>query len=319
MARSSSVGLILAVTSAVTFGTAGTFATSLIDTGWTPGAAVIARITVAAVVLMVPALVQLRGRWGLIRRGLPTLLPFGLLAVAGAQLFFFNAVEHLSVGVALLLEYSGTLLVVLWMWLRHHQRPSRLAVAGGVLALAGMVLVLDLTGAQRVDLVGVLWGLGAAVGLATYFVTSARTDDPLPPLVTAWGGMVVAGLALGLAAVCRLLPFRATAADTRLAGHEVSWVVPVLGVSLVAAVTAYVTGVAATRRLGARLASFVGLAEVLSAVLIAWAALGQRPGLLQAVGGIIVLGGIALVRAGEPTPGEALASPEAVELPPVPA
>ena len=56
----------------------------------------------------------------------------------------------------------GTLFVVGWVWLRHGQRPRRLTVIGGVLALAGLVLVLDLTGSQRVDLVGVLWGLAAA-------------------------------------------------------------------------------------------------------------------------------------------------------------
>ena len=77
---------------------------------------------------------------------------------------------------ALLLEYSGTLLVVLWMWLRHGQRPRRLTVVGGLLAMVGLVLVLDLTGSQRVDLVGVLWGLGAATGLATFFVLSGRAE-----------------------------------------------------------------------------------------------------------------------------------------------
>ena len=112
--------------------------------------------------LTVPALLQLRGRWGLLRRSLLPVLAYGLVAVAGCQLFFFNAVEHLSVGVALLLEYSGTLLVVLWLWLRHGQRPRRLTVFGGVLSIGGLALVLDLTGEQHVDLVGVLWGLAAA-------------------------------------------------------------------------------------------------------------------------------------------------------------
>src|SRR3989442_8047428 len=110
--RASSAGLGLALLSAATFGTSGTFAASLMAAGWSPGAAVAARIGIAALVLTIPALVQLRGRWGMVRRSLPAVLGYGLFAVAGAQLFFFNAVEHLSVGVALLLEYSGTLLVV---------------------------------------------------------------------------------------------------------------------------------------------------------------------------------------------------------------
>ena len=78
-----------------------------------------------------------------------------------------------------------------------------------------------------------------------------------------------------------------------------SWVVPVVGLSLVAAAIAYASGIAATRLLGARVASFVGLTEVLFAVLIAWVLLGQAPGAVQAVGGVVVLAGIALVRVGD--------------------
>ncbi len=64
--------------------------------------------------------------------------------------------------------------------------------------------------------------------------------------------------------------------------HRLSWIVPIIGLSLVAAAIAYASGIAATRRLGAKLASFVGLTEVLFAVLFAWAFLGQAPGAMAA-------------------------------------
>jgi drug/metabolite transporter (DMT)-like permease len=251
-------------------------------------------------VLTIPAVLQLRGKWGLLRRDLPAILAYGLLAVAGAQLFFFNAVDHLSVGVALLLEYSGTLLVVGWAWLRYGQRPRRLTILGGVIAIAGLVLVLDLTGSQHVDGVGVLWGLGAATGLAAYFVLSSRVDGGLPPIAMAWAGMVVGGVALLAAGLTGVIALRASTADADFNGHHTSWVVPVLGLSLIAAVVAYAAGIGAARRLGARLASFIGLSEVLAAVIFAWLLLGQRPSVLQGVGGVVVLAGIALVRADEP-------------------
>ncbi|MFN2563139.1 MAG: DMT family transporter [Jatrophihabitans sp.] len=298
--RGASVGLGLAVLSATTFGTSGSFAASLMAAGWSPGSAVTVRIGLAAVVLTVPAVLQLRGRWGLLRRDLPAILAYGLLAVAGAQLFFFNAVDHLSVGVALLLEYSGTLLVVGWAWLRHGHRPRRLTVLGAALAIAGLVLVLDLTGSQHVDGVGVLWGLGAATGLAAYFVLSSRVDGGLPPIAMAWAGMVVGGTVLLLAGLTGVIALRASTADADFNGSHTSWIVPVLGLSLIAAVVAYAAGIGAARRLGARLASFIGLTEVLAAVLFAWLLLGQRPSVLQGVGGVVVLAGIALVRADEP-------------------
>jgi drug/metabolite transporter (DMT)-like permease len=294
--------------SAATFGTSGSFADSLIAAGWTPGAAVIARVAIAALVLTVPALLQMRSGhadWASVR----TIGLYGAIAVAGAQLCYFNALAHLSVGVALLLEYSGILLVVVWGWMRHGHRPSRLTAAGGGAAIAGLVLVLDLAGAHRLDAVGALWGLGAAVGLAAYFILSAETDESVPPLVMAWGGLVVGGSVLALASLSGLLSLHATFTAVTLLGRQVSWIIPVVGLALIAAVVAYVAGIAAVRLLGSRLASFVGLAEVLFAVVFAWLLLEQRLDATQLAGGALVVAGIALVRLDEmrhPAPVDAI-------------
>lgn len=292
------LGLGLAVISAATFGTAGTFADSLMAIGWTPGAVVTFRVVLAALLLTVPGLRALRGRWHEVRAASRAILAFGLVAVAGCQWFFFNAVQRLDVGVALLLEYSGILLVVAFLWVRHGQRPGRLTVIGGVAALVGLVLVLNpTTGAM--DPIGVLWGLLAGTGLATYFVISSRAEDTVPPIALAWAAMVVGAATLIVLDLAGALPFRLKTADVVLFHDHVSWIVPVAGLSLVAAAIAYATGIAATRLLGARVASFVGLTEVLFAVLIAWVLLGQAPGVLQAIGGVVVLGGITLVRSGD--------------------
>src|SRR3954453_1559940 len=297
--RRAGLGLALAILSSATFGTSGTFAASLLAVGWTPGAAVTCRIVIAAVVLTVPALVIARRTPNPWRRGARMLTAYGLVAVAGAQLCYFNAVSHLSVAVALLLEYGGILFVVAWMWLRHGQRPRRLTGAGAFAALAGLVLVLNLVGDHHVDAIGVIWGLGAAIGLATYFVISAQDEEPLPPLLFAWGGLVIGGVALVIADLVGALRYSAPRADVTLLHTKLSWIVPVLGLSLVAAVVAYVSGIAGVRLLGARLASFVGLAEVLFAIVFAWLLLGQSLSLLQLCGGVLIVAGIALVRVDE--------------------
>ncbi|MGI5241188.1 EamA family transporter [Dactylosporangium sp. CA-139066] len=293
------LGIGLALLSALTFGTAGTFGGSLMAAGWTPGAVVTLRIGIAALVLTIPALVALRRmERRALRRGIGEVLAFGLVAIAIAQLTFFNAVKRLDVGVALLLEYGGILLVVGWMWLRHKQRPRRLTVIGGVAALAGLALVLDPAGG-RLDLVGVLWASLAGVCLAVYFTMAGRAESAVPPLVLAWAGMAVGAIALGVAAAAGVLPFRTSGAPVTLLDMHVSWVVPVGGLALVAGAFAYASGIAASRVLGAKVASFAGLTEVLFAVLIAWALLGQSPGPWQLTGGLVVLLGIALVRADE--------------------
>jgi drug/metabolite transporter (DMT)-like permease len=294
------VGLTLAIVTAATFSTSGVFASSLIDGGWSAGAAVLARITLAAALLTIPALVQLRGQWELLRRGIGRATAFGLSAVAGAQLCYFNAIERMPVGVALLLEYLGIMLVVGWLWLRHGQRPRRLTVGGGIAALAGLVLVLNLTGSAGVNPLGVLWGLLAAVGLATYFVLSADDgEEALPPVVMTWAAMCVAAAALMTLGLLRVLPLVWKTTDVTFAGHRVSWVVPVLGLAVVAAAIPYVTGIGAARRLGAKLASFIGLIEVLFAIVFAWLLLGQLPSDLQFAGGALILAGVTLVRLDE--------------------
>ena len=289
-------GLSAALLSAAAFGTSGAFATSLIDSGWSPAAAVTVRLLVAAAVLTIPAMVALRGQFGALARERRSIAGYGVLAIAGAQLCYFNAVARLSVGVALLLEYLGILLVVGWLWLRHGRRPRPLTVAGGAAALVGLTLVLDVTGSQRLDPVGVLWGLGAAVGLAVYFVLSAQADTALRPIVMAWAGMAVGSLCLVAVGVLGVLPIHAGTEDVELLHHRISWLVPVLGISLVAAVFAYAAGITAARALGAKLASFLGLTEVLFAVVFAWLLLGQLPGLSQIIGGAFIVGGVALVQ-----------------------
>lgn len=292
-------GLGLALISAAAFGTSGSFADALMSTGWTPGAVVTARISVAASVLTVPALIGLRGRWQALRRSGGVVAGYGVIAVAGCQLFYFNAVQRLDVGVALLLEYLGIVLVVLWVWLRHRQPPRPLTLLGVLAALTGLVVVLNPSASGGLDVLGVLWGLLAGTGLAVYFVVSARRDDGVPPLVVAWGGMVVGALVLMGFGLVGLLPMRAASADVDLFGSQVSWVLPVLELSVVAAAIAYTAGVGAARLLGATVASFVGLTEVLFAVLFAALLLGQVPGLAQLLGGLVVLAGVAVVRATE--------------------
>jgi drug/metabolite transporter (DMT)-like permease len=308
--RRGAFGLGLAVFSAATFGTSGTFADALMHTGWTPGAVVTLRIGVAAVLLTIPGLLAMRGKWGLLRQSLRSVLAFGFVAVAACQVVYFSAIRRLDIGVALLLEYSGILLVVGWMWLRHGHRPRRLTIAGGVAAVLGLVLVLNPSGG--IDPIGVFWGLLAACGLAVYFVMSSQSDDRLPPIALAWAAMVVGATTLIVLDVLHIVPFEMHTRDVVLAGHHTSWLVPIIGLSLVAAAIAYAAGIGAARLLGAKLASFVGLTEVLFAVLFAWLALGQAPTSVQLVGGVAVLAGIALVRVDE-------TEPVAVEPEPVPA
>ena len=71
------------------------------------------------------------------------------------------------------------------------------------------------------------------------------------------------------------MPLTFTTNDTVIAGTTTSWVVPVIALALIPTAIAYTLGIMGIARLRPRFASLVGLAEVLFAVLAAWALLGE--------------------------------------------
>ena len=292
-------GLGFALVSALSFGLAGPLARGLLESGWSPGAIVLVRVGLATLVVLPAGFLALRGRWDLLRSNAGLVLTFGLLAVAGAQFFYFSAVSHMQVGPALMIEYTAPAAVVLWLWLRHGQRPGAVTLTGAGLAALGLVLVLDLASGADLDLTGVLWALGAMVGLATYFLISADEGNGLPPLALAAGGLLVGTVVLGALALTGLLPMQATSAAPTYADRSVAVWVPLLGLGLVSAALAFTTGIAASRRLGSRLASFVGLTEVIAGVGSAWLLLEELPGLVQLLGGLLILAGVVAVKLGE--------------------
>ena len=298
-------GIGLGLLSAMCFGTSGTFGAALEGAGWSPAGAVLARVLVAALALTVPALFALRGRWALLRRSARQVVVYGLVGVAACQVCYFNAIARMDVGISILLEYLGIVLVVGWLWARHGQRPRTLTVAGGVAALGGLALMLNLSGSGGVSLTGVLFALAAAVSMAVYFFQSAQTSaagggEALPPVALTWGGMVTGAAFIALLGAARIMPLRFASSSVTLLDARVSWLLPVLGLGVVAAAIAYVTGIAAARRLGAKLGSFVAMAEVLFAAGFAWVLLHQVPTGMQFLGGLLILAGVIAVRLDEP-------------------
>jgi drug/metabolite transporter (DMT)-like permease len=296
--RSYGGALVLALVSASSFGLSGSLARSLLDLGWSPTAVVATRVGGAFLVLLLPSLLLLR------RIGLPTgrqsvrMLAYGVVAIALAQLCYFSAVQYLSVGVALLLEYLAPVILIAWHWARTQRRPARPVLAGAGLSIVGLALVLDLRTGLTLNPVGVVWGLGAALCLSAYFLLSEDKgpDAPIHPLLLTTAGTGIGAVILLAASAVGILPLAAQTGVTVLADRTVGWWLPALLLILISAVLAYPSGIAAVRRLGSSLASFVSLTEVIFAVVLAFVLLGQRPGPIQLLGGVLILFGIALVQ-----------------------
>jgi drug/metabolite transporter (DMT)-like permease len=298
------LGLLLAVGSAFAFGSSGPFAKSLMEAGWSPTAAVTARLAGGALLMAIFATI-VKPDW--VREALQhgkTVVAYGLIPIAGAQLCYFNAVAHLSVGVALLLEYTAPILVVGWLWATTRRRPSSLTLTGVALAIAGIMLVLNVFSGAHVNLIGVGWALAAAVCAACYFMMSdaVGTDgEGLNSITLSTAGLIVGAVAVATLGATGVMPMTFTTDDAVVAGWTTSWVVPVIALALIPTAIAYTLGIMGVARLRPRFASLVGLSEVMFAVLAAWVLLGEAITPIQAVGGAVVLVGLVLARQGDRT------------------
>lgn len=309
-------GIVLAVASALAFSSSGPLVKPLLEAGWSISAALLVRMGVAGLLLS-PALVRavVRER-GFVRRHWLLVVGFGLTAVAGCQIFFFAAMQRMPVAVALLIQYLAPVLLVLLAWVRTRRAPSKLVIGGSIVAIVGLVLVVDISGASF-DLVGTLFALAAAVCVGAYFLLAERAGDDLPPLALASGGLLVGAVLVGVLGLVGILPFAMAPVDVVLGTMTLPWWMPLLWVAGVATTVGYAFGVMAVPRVGSRIASFVGLSEVLFALGFAWLLLGETPAPVQFAGGALILVGVVLVRMDASSAGEPKG--EAATVPVVPA
>ena len=185
-------GTLLIVFASLSFGASGPLAKPAMDAGLSPQEMVSARIGLAALVLLAvvalwrPALLRVhRSQWRL-------LVGYGLVGVAGVQLFYFGAVARIPIGVAMLLEFTSPVLVALWVrFVRRVVLPARMWV-GTVLAVVGLAMVAQVWDGLRLDAIGLLLGAGAALCSAAYFIVGesltniAKHSGATEAKVNAW-------------------------------------------------------------------------------------------------------------------------------------
>lgn len=293
--RVRTVGLVMAVGSALAFSSSGPFVKPLLEAGWSLGAALLVRMGVAGLILSPAIYRAIRRQPGFLRRHWKIIIAFGLIPVLGCQLFFFSAMQRMPVAVALLIQYLAPVMLVAFVWLRTRKAPSLLVLGGSAVAVAGLVLVVDISGASF-DLIGTLFALAAALCVCGYFIISERAGEDLPPLALAASGLLTGAAVMAVLCLVGIMPFQAPAVTVALAGVEVPWFIPLLWVAAVATTLGYAFGVMAVPRIGSRVASFVGLSEVLFALGFAWIFLAEVPAPIQFLGGALILVGVVLVK-----------------------
>jgi len=290
-------GVALMLTASLAWGLVGPLAKTLYEVGWTPAAVIVLRTGGAALILLIPALLSLRGRWRSLIANWPIVLAYGLIAVAACQSVMFMALERLAVGTTMLIMYTAPVFIVLALWVINRRRPATTVLIGSALTLAGLPLALNLTDFGRIDPVGIVLAIGAMVALAGYFLVSERPTPGLPQVVLICAGLIIGGLTVGLMALTGLLPWSIGFSTVTVAGITgVPWYVPAAVLVVFATVGAYLLSLRGITLVGARAAAFLALCDVIASLGFAWLLLGETPAPIQGAGGVLILAGILLVQ-----------------------
>lgn len=240
-----------------------------------PAAVAVLRLFGAAVVLVIwrrPRLMA-GGRGGLRRA-----VAFGLVT-ALMNVAFYEAIARLPLGTAVAVEFCGPVAVAAVASRRGRD------VAAVVLAALGVLLIADVHWSASPS--GVLWALAAAALWAAYIVLGKRVASAGSGLDEMAVGFVVAALVLS-----PLLLIGGAAGLSALADPVVLLVA--VGVGVLSSVVPYVLDQLVLQRVGqARFAVLLALLPA-TATAIGLIALGQVPGVLEAVGIASVIAAVAL-------------------------
>jgi drug/metabolite transporter (DMT)-like permease len=292
LASRRNAGVLFGVTSSIFFSASGTFAKALTDAGFSALQAVWLRIAGACVILVLLSL--LRGPSTLLavtrnRAALGGIVLFGLIAVAACQAMYFVAASRLPVGIAILLEFTGPVLVVLYQRLILRKHVRRTAFLGIGLAMVGLCFVVEIWSGLSLDALGLACGLGAAAGNAAYFLIIDRLTGSADPLAITTVGMLVACVVLVPLALPWNAPWHVLADSVALASHAIPGWLVALALVLLSTVISYVFGGMAVQRLSATVAAGLAYVEPVSACVVAWVLLGQKLSAIQITGGVVVL------------------------------
>lgn len=266
------------LSAAFLFGVNGAVAADLVE-AIPPGNVAQVRSVLAALVLGAIAfrrrLVQTRGK----------LLVFAALGLtlATEQVSFFIAISRLGVGPGVTIQFTGPVLVLAWQRLIEKRDVAGLAWISALVALIGVGLVSQVGTADRLDPVGLLAAAVASITFAAFILLSNHLGRSFPIITISAFGFAFSALILVVAFPVTLPP-----TDPKVLA-ELGWLV-ILGT-----VVPFLLEMAALKIVDPGLVGVISTFEPVVAAAAAWIGLGQDLSTMQVIGGLLVVGAVALI------------------------
>ena len=288
------LGYLLAAVAAAFFGINGSIVRAAFDRGVEAAPLSQFRVTVAFALLAVTLALVAPRRLRIARADVPQLAWLGIAGVAVVQLSYFLAVERLPISVALTIQFTGPMLVLLWLRIAHGRRLRPSLWGAVALSVVGSALVVEIYDAGALDGLGVLFAVVAAVTLAVYFIGFERAGHAYDAFTTlAW--------ALGFATIGWLVvspPWTFPFGDFAEPGN----LALALCVVVFGTLVPFLLNVSALRHLPAARVGVIAALEPPIATVVAWAVHGEALTAVQISGGLMVVAAIAWVQSHVPSP-----------------
>jgi len=232
------------------------------------------------------------------RSELPVVVALGVVGLALVQWSYFYAIHRVAIGIALVVQFVGPILVALWARFVYGEDVRARIWVALVLALAGLLLVVEIWQADRPDTAGLAAAALAAVTYAAYILLAergVRTRDPVS--LSAWGFFFATAFWSVLAPWWRF-PAGRVDDDASLLGNLAANHLPVWGLIawmiVLGTIVPFALVVAALQRISATRAGITAMLEPVLAIVIAWAWLGESLDAVQVSGAAVTLAGVSL-------------------------
>ena len=298
--RRPATGYAMVVVAAALFGLNGTVSKVILGTGLSSLRLTEIRCTGALAGLLAILLATRPERLRTSRRELPFLVCFGVFGVALVQLFYFLAIHRLEIGVSLVIQYLGPLLVALWARFVGKEHVRRRIWVALALALGGLSLVVDLWRGVSLDGFGVMFSLLSAVTFAAYLLLAEHAVGTRDPISLLCFGFLFATVFWAIAQPWWSFPFGIAGERSSLHGNLASLHLPVWAliawVVVAGTIAPFFLIVGALQHLPATRVGLIAMLEPVIGTLVAFAWLDETLGAQQLAGGAVVLAGIVLAQ-----------------------
>ena len=266
------------------------------------------RSTGAALILLTFAIIkgkdQLRAR----RDELKDLIIFGVVGVAAVTSFYFFAIKYLFVSVALIIEFTASIWIALYLKFVKKKHISPIMWVGIACAFSGLILVSQIWSSSSLSPIGVLAALADAIALSYYFLTADRLTQTRSSLSLMTWGIGVAAIFWTIILPWWNFPFEYLTKSFSLSGNLSDYSAPgwvlILWIIIVGTVIPYLLTVTGIRELSAGTSSVIGMIEPIFAGVIAWILLNEALSGIQLIGCVVVLFGIYLADKARATVGK---------------